>query len=87
MSLTDSTTEQGLSLAEAKELFDIELFLTNGKYGYQGMLILWFTLMLGQFSKLIRSYDKIIQTGNMSKFGTLVITLPLYMSLIVNLFM
>lgn len=87
MSLTDSTTEQGLSSEEVKELLDIELFLTNGIYAYQGMLILWFTLMLGQFSKLIRSYDKIIQTGNRSKFGTLVITLPLYMSLIVNLFM
>lgn len=87
MSLTDSTTEQGLSSAEAKELVDKELFLTNGIYAYQGMPILWFKLMLGEFSKLIRSYDKIIQTGNRSTFGTLVITLPLYMSLIVNLFM
>lgn len=60
VSLTDLTTEQGLSPAEAKELLDIELFLTKGLYAYQGMLILWFTLMLGQFSKLIRSYDKII---------------------------
>lgn len=64
MSLTDPTTEQGLSSAEAKELLDIELFLTNGIHAYQGMLILWFRLMLGQFIKLLRSYDKIIQTGN-----------------------
>lgn len=64
MSLTDSTTEQGLSSAEAKELLDIELFLTNGIHAYQEMLILWFTLMLGQFINLLRSYGKVIQTGN-----------------------
>lgn len=64
--LTDSTSELGLSLPEVKELLYIERFLTYGTYAYQGTLILWFTLMLGQFSKLMCSCDKIVQTDQHS---------------------